>query len=160
LAEKGEKQVTIGRPIKEVTAEQRFWGNVQKSVDPGGCWWWIGGVKDDGYGTLKVNGPEVGAHRFSWEIHGGSIPEGKWVLHHCDNPRCVNPDHLFLGTHQDNMRDRSVRGRHPSSQRTHCSRGHRFDEGNTHICPKGKRVCRECGRAYWREWYARQKEKA
>jgi hypothetical protein len=85
-----------------------------------GCFLWTSGVNKKGYGkfSLRVKGEELEqyAHRMSWKIHHGDIPHESWVLHKCDMPCCVNPDHLYLGTHLDNMRDRSRRGRVP---RTH-----------------------------------------
>lgn len=77
-----------------------------------GCWEYIG-RRDNGYGSFYagVDVGYVGAHRYSWEIHNGKIPEGLWVLHHCDNPPCCNPKHLFLGDHQANVDDRERKGR-------------------------------------------------
>lgn len=98
--------------------EQRFWGFVDKSGD---CWTWTGTTngRNDGYGKFSV-GPNVRvyAHRFSWELHNGLIPEGMLVCHHCDNPLCVRPDHLFLGTPLDNMRDMWAKGRGNNPRRT------------------------------------------
>lgn len=75
------------------------------------CWGWRGYADKDGYGTVKHAGRPLRAHRFSWEIHNGPIPEGLCVCHKCDNPGCVRPDHLFLGTSADNMHDRDAKGR-------------------------------------------------
>ena len=72
---------------------------------------WIGCKIPDGYGMLQVNGKATLAHRISYEIHKGEIPEGMCVLHSCDNPGCVNPEHLHLGTQKDNARERSERKR-------------------------------------------------
>ena len=88
--------------------EERFWSRVRKSE---GCWEWTGTKMHFGYGALSVNGHAVRAHRLSWELHFGSIPEGLWVLHHCDNPSCVRPDHLFLGNNAINTADRDRKGR-------------------------------------------------
>ena len=76
-----------------------------------GCLIWTGSLLSDGYGQIAVNGKMMRAHRFSWEESNGPIPEGIYVLHTCDNRVCVNPDHLFLGTQQDNMDDMVRKGR-------------------------------------------------
>ena len=99
--------VVVDRP-----GEKRFWSRVRKSD---GCWEWTGKPRRDRYGTIAV-GPRGGkkdflAHRFSWQLHYGEIPEGMEVCHTCDNPPCVRPDHLFLGTHKVNMSDMGKKGR-------------------------------------------------
>lgn len=76
-----------------------------------GCWLWCGSTTDTGYGRVKVNGKIQRAHRVSYELHNGLIPEGLNVCHTCDTPLCVNPDHLFLGTQQDNITDMIQKGR-------------------------------------------------
>lgn len=85
----------------------RFGLRVKKTE---GCWEWIGPTYR-GYGRLWHNGKTIRAHRASWLIHRGDIPSGMFVCHRCDNPKCVKPDHLFLGTHQDNMNDKVQKGR-------------------------------------------------
>jgi hypothetical protein len=90
------------------TLEERFWEKVQTGA---GCWEWLAVRDRRGYGQLGVNGKTRKAHRLSWEINNGPIPDGLFVCHHCDNPGCVRPSHLFLGTHQDNMRDMIEKGR-------------------------------------------------
>jgi hypothetical protein len=93
------------------TEPVRFWKKVQRTE---GCWWWTGGTDGNGYGAFWV--PGLGrmdkAPRVSWRLTFGEIPDGMWVLHKCDHPSCVRPDHLFLGTNQENMRDCGRKGRH------------------------------------------------
>ena len=86
--------------------------------DPGtGCWPWLGCLTGGGYGQIRNSGRYQQAHRAAWELKYGPIPEGLVVCHRCDNPRCVRPDHLFLGTATDNMRDMYSKGRHPRASR-------------------------------------------
>jgi hypothetical protein len=95
------------RGPKPVPAFERFWRFVEKGD---GCWEWTGSSVPYGYGSFGADGTKR-AHRISWEIHFGPIPNGLCVLHHCDNPPCVNPAHLFLGTRQDNSDDKMAKGR-------------------------------------------------
>ena len=95
---------------KPIGAVSRFWGKVDKSTHPKSCWVWTGCTRG-GYGRFRVSGRHESAHRFSFEIHNGPIPEGQLVCHRCDNPPCCNPAHLFLGTYKDNNVDRENKGR-------------------------------------------------
>jgi len=86
----------------------RFLSKIKKQKT--GCWEWQAGLRT-GYGIIKVEGKSLGAHRLSWMIYNGDMPEGLYVCHKCDNPKCVNPDHLFIGSHSDNMKDAFNKGR-------------------------------------------------
>ncbi len=88
--------------------EDRFWDKVQKTDN---CWLWTGVPNKGGYGLIYVNGKIVFAHRYSYQLHFGSIPDGLDICHSCDVPNCVNPSHLFAGTAQDNMADKIKKDR-------------------------------------------------
>jgi len=90
------------------TFEDRFWAKVEKTS---GCWNWTGTKLAQGYGMISHNRKMRPAHRISWEMVNGKIPDGLDIMHMCDNPSCVNPDHLKPGTHQDNMLDMFRKGR-------------------------------------------------
>jgi hypothetical protein len=84
----------------------------EKVIKGEGCWLWSAHIRpDNGYGSFGMRGRTTSAHRASWIIHFGEIPEGLFVLHRCDNRRCVRPDHLFLGTNKDNSDDKIAKGR-------------------------------------------------
>lgn len=87
-----------------------FWEHVEIRWD--GCWKWHGSTTSFGYGQFKSRQRRYAAHRFSYELHFGEIPEGMHVCHSCDNPECTRPSHLFLGTAKDNSQDKVRKGRH------------------------------------------------
>lgn len=89
-------------------SEADFWRHVRKTDK---CWIWTGGKSGRRYGKFNLRGAHLKAHRFAYEYLKGPIPEGLHVLHSCDNGLCVNPKHLFVGTHVDNMKDRTAKHR-------------------------------------------------
>ena len=95
---------------KRTDTATRFWPRVQKAD---GCWPWIASIGTDGYGKFWVRGRTTHAHRVAWELTHGQIPDDdpRLVCHHCDNPPCCNPAHLFLGTHSENAQDMVRKGR-------------------------------------------------
>ena len=96
------------------TTEERLMAKIDRKAN--GCWEWQGclrGSKTHKYGVLCHQGKQDGAHRVSFRLFKGEIPEGMNVCHSCDNPRCVNPDHLFIGSDSANMSDMTAKGRHP-----------------------------------------------
>ena len=137
------------------TAKERFWPKVNMGGAPDYlyCELWAAYRDKGGYGIFWFQGKQQGAHRVSWILEFGEIPEGEQVLHHCDNPPCVNPEHLYLGTPKDNMADMVKRGRHYQANKTHCDKGHPLSGDNLYINPTtGARSCKicaaECGATY------------
>jgi hypothetical protein len=126
---KGHKGAFCVDPVR------RFFAKVEQPANSKACWRWLGGHAD-GYGALFVNGKRMKATRFSWEIHNRQpFPPGLYALHSCDNPWCVNPEHIRPGTAKENTADAVARGRlvkvmdnpkwrHGNPHKTHCLRGH------------------------------------
>lgn len=111
------KPIPQAEPMR-LMMEERFWIKVAMTADPDKCWEWQSSKCSTGYGKFStVERTNDYAHRLAWVFTYGAIPKGLHVCHHCDNPPCVNPNHLFLGTHQDNMRDRELKGRNGAARR-------------------------------------------
>ena len=139
-----EKLPTLGINI-------RFLGKVIHK-GPSECWPWIGAVRGVArpYGMIWESNRNRAASQVAWEwLHGVVFPAGLEACHTCDNPRCVNPSHIFPGTRSDNMRDASAKGRMGTQMlnQTHCKHGHLFAGANLHVSPDGHRVCRACKRS-------------
>jgi hypothetical protein len=107
-----------------------------------------------GYGQLNQEGKVQYAHRAAWEQANGPIPAGMVIMHTCDNPPCINPLHLQMGTQGDNLRDMTRKGRHWMAGNTHCVNGHEYNETNTLINTRG-RVCRVCRNERLQMWRLR-----
>ena len=115
--------------------EEHFGRRVRKTS---GCWMWLGtSVGPMGYGAIHRDGKNVLTHRLSWELANGPVPKGLYVLHKCDNPVCVRPDHLFLGTLKDNFEDMRQKGRW-YNHFAHVTYTHRGEEAGTAKLTAGK----------------------
>lgn len=137
-----EATISLPRARKEIklTAadEARFWSKVNKDGPTmphmeSPCWVWTAGVFRHGYGAFDLGGKKIGSHRASWTIANGVIQDNLCVCHRCDNPACCRHDHLFLGTHADNAKDKTMKGRQAKGS-THSSRTHpeRVMRGEAH----------------------------
>jgi len=139
------------------TAVERFWHNVPADRTADGCWLWQG-TQRGGYGRVYDGTRQAAAHRFSYELLVGSIPEGLVIDHLCRTPLCVNPAHLEPVTAAENIR----RGIPRNSKVTHCPANHVYSDQNTYRPPStGKRMCRTClrskpGGSQYRMWQRHQ----
>ena len=141
---------------------KRFMSKITNSK---GCWLWNAGknYKDYGNFSITINGctKTYRAHRFIYEHVNGPIPEGLLVCHTCDTPRCVNPNHLWLGTVSDNAVDSVNKKRHGMTKKTHCPKGHEYTIDNIYTRSNRagySRECRMCRRIKSKEWEARKKQ--
>lgn len=147
--------------------QERFWSKVDVR-GPTECWEFQGSIGKLGYGAFRICGPQPNitrlAHRVSWVLSNGAIPDGLVLNHICRNRSCVNPDHLEVVTRRENTlhKDSEAAARYNYSK-THCSKGHTFSEENTRVVlkPNGtfrQRVCRTCERERWKRINEKRRE--
>lgn len=157
-SQRGAFELTKGARRPHENQEEKFWRQVSKEgptlIADSPCWMWIGYRDMNGYGKMRFFGPDLKSHRISWMIHFGIISGGHCVCHRCDNPSCVNPDHLWLGTNVENTADKVAKGRQAKGTRitenrrhlTHCKRGHELSGDNIRRGSTGARCCLVCER--------------
>lgn len=136
---------------------EHFWAKTV--IAPNGCREWHAAKDGSGYGVYHIQQRAIGAHRVACELEHGPAPEDRpWALHHCDNPSCVEGEHLYWGSPVDNARDRSTRGRDAKGAQGYCINGHEFTEENTYYKRGGRgRSCRACHRIRAVKYYHAKK---
>lgn len=149
FADGGRVTLPIYKSIPELSAGRvsRFWSRANKGEI--GCWNWSGTINTYGYGVLKIAGVTFGAHRVSFTLAHGAIPDGLQIDHMCKNTACVNPYHLRAVTQAEN---------NPNVAKTHCPRGHEYTADNLRLRTRSGRTgreCRECTRQQLREQWKR-----
>jgi hypothetical protein len=140
------------------SAESRFWRKVDKNgpipqrrPELGPCWIWLAGRQSKGYGQFKFQGKTVLAHRFSYQIAKGEIPEGMQPDHLCKNTSCIRPAHLEAVPALVNLMRSDALGAQ-NARKTHCKNGHELAGANLYINPRGERQCRVCRSRSSRAW--------
>ena len=133
----------MGNRARKPVAE-RFWSKVDRR-GPNECWPWIGTTDHAGYGIFHIEDRKKRATRLSLELDGKPRPSPRHIAcHTCDNPQCVNPAHLWWGTHTDNINDAVAKRRHHCAKKTHCPRGHPYSGDNVYYRNGGGRSCKAC----------------
>lgn len=146
------------RKIPRPSLKDRLCDGIIKSASTG-CWIWTKYCNVHGYGVVGDKLKTVLAHRASYEAHFGKFNKKLCVLHKCDTPACINPEHLFLGTHKENMEDMSFKNRQRMKRKPHCARGHLLTKENTYVYPSGKhRTCRICARASMKKYRLKRRQ--
>lgn len=142
-------KMNVARPIGVVPPKyvERFFGRVEKTES---CWNWLGGTGKGGYGIFRISSTQYYVHRVSWAIANGGTPGSLCIDHLCKNRTCVNPSHMELVTLAVNTMRGDTSSSIPviNSRKTHCIRGHEFNEDNVFFDAKGSRRCRECFRIH------------
>jgi len=143
--------------------EEDVWRRFFERLGPRNeCWPWHGSkIKKDGRGVMSIDNRNVTAPRIAWRVFHGEWPaSGLFVCHTCDNPNCINPHHLWLGSNQENILDASRKGRLNGQSKTHCKRGHPFNEENTIVVRGTARSCRMCQRMHQSKYDRKRRARA
>lgn len=137
----------IGRDVPDEIAFPLMRARIESRVvkTEAGCWEWQGTFTKNGYPDINFRGKNWRGNRLALTLWKEPVPKGMDACHTCDNRKCLNPDHLWIGTRHQNLLDCLNKGRHYRAELTHCERGHPFNEENTYYVPNG-RSCRACHR--------------